>query len=404
MKDDNFIKKISKMKLAFYYHVPLASKDGQLFAPSYFGVFLDSLASNVAALYLVFHEANDSQALECDYQLTNHNIRWVNLGLKTPAWHRDLFYQKVLKNKLDDIQHCDAFIVRSPSPLAPYFHQFISNNTTLFFMVVGDYLDGATHLKSSTFRDRIIYQYLKYNDRNFTKAIKKTNLLVNSIGLFEKYQKIAKSIHLIKTTTLSTADFYSREDTCQSNSIQLLYTGRIDVAKGLIELVEATHILIQEKYPVVLNIVGWEQDDVARPVENKMITLAKKLGIENQLIFHGRKKVGPELNKMYQQADLYVIPSYHEGFPRTIWEAMANSLPVIATKVGGIPTYLTHEKNAMLIEPKSVQEIVRGIKKMANDSVLRKKIIVEGFELVKSNTLEVQTKKMITIVSEVIPN
>jgi glycosyltransferase involved in cell wall biosynthesis len=114
--------------------------------------------------------------------------------------------------------------------------------------------------------------------------------------------------------------------------------------------------------------------------------------------------VGPELNKMYQQADLYVIPSYHEGFPRTIWEAMANSLPVIATKVGGIPTYLTHEKNAMLIEPKSVQEIVRGIKKMANDSVLRKKIIVEGFELVKSNTLEVQTKKMITIVSEVIPN
>jgi hypothetical protein len=58
----------------------------------------------------------------------------------------------------------------------------------------------------------------------------------------------------------------------------------------------------------------------------------------------------------------------------------------------------------MLIEPKSVQEIVRGIKKMANDSVLRKKIIVEGFELVKSNTLEVQTKKMITIVSEVIAN
>jgi glycosyltransferase involved in cell wall biosynthesis len=271
-------------------------------------------------------------------------------------------------------------------------------------MIVGDYLDGATHLKSSTFRDRLIYQYLKYNDRNFTRAIKKTSILVNSKGLFEKYKNTAKSIHLIKTTTLSSNDFFTRENTCLNDSIELLYTGRIDVAKGLFELVEATSILIKENYRLVLNIVGWEQDNVARLVENKMIALAKNLGIEKQLIFHGRKTVGPELNKMYQQADLYVIPSYHEGFPRTIWEAMANSLPVIATKVGGIPSYLTHEKNAILIETKSVNEIVIGIKRMVSDSILRKNIIVEGFELAKLNTLEVQTEKMISIVKETLQN
>jgi glycosyltransferase involved in cell wall biosynthesis len=150
----------------------------------------------------------------------------------------------------------------------------------------------------------------------------------------------------------------------------------------------------------VLNIVGWEQDNVARPVENKMIALAKNLGIEKQLIFHGRKTVGPELNKMYQQADVYVIPSYHEGFPRTIWEAMANSLPVIATKVGGIPAYLTHEKNAILIEPKSIQEIVLGIKKVIENKPLRKNLIENAIELAKENTLEVQTKKMIDIINE----
>ena len=392
------------MKLAFYYHVPLSSNDGQLSIPSYLGVFIDSLASSVAELYLVLHEANAIQALECDYQLQSKNIRWINMGVKTPAWHRDLFYRNVLKNKLNEIANCDAFIVRSPSPLAPYFHEFISKKTTLFFMIVGDYLDGATHLKSSTFRDRLIYQYLKYNDRNFTKAIKKTSILVNSKGLFEKYKNTAKSIHLIKTTTLSSNDFFTRENTCLNDSIELLYTGRIDVAKGLLELVEATSILSKENYRLVLNIVGWEQDNVARLVENKMIALAKNLGIEKQLIFHGRKTVGPELNKMYQQADLYVIPSYHEGFPRTIWEAMANSLPVIATKVGGIPSYLTHEKNAILIETKSVNEIVIGIKRMVSDSMLRKNIIVEGFELAKLNTLEVQTEKMISIVKETLQN
>jgi glycosyltransferase involved in cell wall biosynthesis len=388
------------MHLAFYYHIPIHSRNNQLFVPSYLGVFLDSLASSVAQLYIVLHEANTSQSLECDYQLKNKNISWVNLGLKTPAWHRDLFYHKVLKNKLSYIKNCDAFIIRSPSPLAPYFQKFVSEKTKIFFMIVGDYLDGATHLKSSTFRDRIIYQYLKYNDRNFTKAIKNTAILVNSKGLFEKYKNTAKSIHLIKTTTLSSNDIFIRENTCLSDSIELLYTGRIDVAKGLLELVEATSILIKENHRLVLNIVGWEQDNVARPVENKMIALAKNLGIEKQLIFHGRKTVGPELNKMYQQADVYVIPSYHEGFPRTIWEAMANSLPVIATKVGGIPAYLTHEKNAILIEPKSIQEIVLGIKKVIENKPLRKNLIENAIELAKENTLEVQTKKMIDIINE----
>jgi glycosyltransferase involved in cell wall biosynthesis len=168
----------------------------------------------------------------------------------------------------------------------------------------------------------------------------------------------------------------------------------------LLELVEATSILIKENYRLVLNIVGWEQDNITRPVQNKMIALAKNLSIEKQLIFHGRKTVGPELNKMYQQADVYVIPSYHEGFPRTIWEAMANSLPVIATKVGGIPFYLTHEKNAILIEPKKVQEIVLGIKKVIENKSLRKHLIENAFELAKDNTLEVQTKKMIDIINE----
>jgi len=388
------------MILAFYYHIPIAKKDNGLLIPSYLGVFIDSLASTVQKLYLLLHEANTNQALECDYVLNNKNIEWVNMGLKTPAWHRDLFYKKVLKNKLSVIEHCDAFIVRSPSPLAPYFYKFIKEKNKLFFMIVGDYLEGAEHLKTSTFRDKMIYQYLRCNDRNFTKQIKKTSILVNSIGLFNKYKTVAKSIHLIKTTTLTSNDFYKREDTCQSEKIELLYTGRVDVAKGLMELLDATNQLINEKYKVTLNIVGWEEDDMLRPVETKMKQIAQKYSIENHLKFHGRKSVGPELNKMYQQADIYVIPSYHEGFPRTIWEAMANSTPVIATTVGGIPLYLTNEKNALLIEPKNTQVIVNAIKELIENKLLRKELIANAYELAKENTLEIQTQNMISIIKE----
>jgi glycosyltransferase involved in cell wall biosynthesis len=89
-----------------------------------------------------------------------------------------------------------------------------------------------------------------------------------------------------------------------------------------------------------------------------------EFGVESNVKFHGKKSIGPVLNAVYQSCDIYVIPSYHEDLPKTIWEAMANGMPVIATKVGAIPEYLTNEKNVVLIEPKYVAEIVKMLKKL----------------------------------------
>jgi len=388
------------MKLAFYYHIPILIKDDKLYMPSYLGVFVDSLASYSKVLFIVMHTANERESLECDYELRANNIRHINLGPKTPAWHRAIFHRKVLSNALKPLDECTALIVRSPSPLAPVFHKYLSENCKLFFMIVGDYLEGADHLKTSTYRDKIIYQFLRFNDFYFTKQIKRTNVLVNSVALYNKYRPIAKSIELIKTTTLSVDDFSIRTDTCQKNEVKILYTGRIDPAKGLFELIEAFEIISNSYTNVSLHIVGWEQDSINRPVEKQLLSRAKRLHIERKITFHGRKSVGPELNQMYSNSDIYVIPSYHEGFPRTIWEAMANSLPVIATEVGGIPEMLTNDENAILIKPRSVQAIVNAIDRMIKNSEIRKKIIANGLTLAKNNTLEIQTLNIINCIKK----
>ena len=102
------------------------------------------------------------------------------------------------------------------------------------------------------------------------------------------------------------------------------------------------------------------------------------------------------MNSLYRQSDIYVIASrVTEGFPRTIWEAMANSLPVIATEVGSIPHFLNHEEDAILIKPQDINEIERNIKRVIEDSELRKRIIKGGFKIAKGNTLETQSEKMI---------
>ena len=149
------------MKLAFYYHIPVYENGGLLFVPSYLGVFLDALANEVATLYLVMHQCQPNQIQESDYQIQAKNVVWISLGLKTPAWHRTIFFKKILQQKLLLIEDCDVLIVRSPSPLAPFFNRYLKH-PKLCFMIVGDYSESVQNMNNVGFRDLIIKQFLKF--------------------------------------------------------------------------------------------------------------------------------------------------------------------------------------------------------------------------------------------------
>ena len=383
------------MNLGLYYHVSGIIEDGKTFMPSYFGVFIDSLAKEVDQLYLFLHRNTEYESQNCDFELKGKNIIVVNLGVKTPVWHRFLFHYNVLKRVAIEIKKCDAIIVRGPSPLAPYFSNYISS-TKIFHLVVGDYLDGAHHLLKSTLRNKIIFLYCYIYNYQYNLALRNSNILVNSKSLFRKYEKITSQINLVRTTTLNLSDFFYREDTCLSKEINILYTGRIDPAKGIFELIRATKDLIVLGYEVKTHIVGWE-DGRYNTIIDQMNSLIHQLKLEGNVIFHGFKSVGKELNEMYRMSDIYIIPSYHEGFPRAIWEAMANSCPVISTNVGGIPETLTNGKDCILIEPHSNKEIVNAVVLLVNNMELRKSLISNGYMFAQTNTLDVQCKNMVSI-------
>lgn len=378
------------MKLGFYYHIPLTRNGDKLMVPSYLGVFLEELANQVSFLYLFMHEANEQQKLQCDYILQHSNIIWVNLGLKTPAWHRTILHSNVLKKCQDELNQCNVLLVRSPTPLAPFFHKYLYN-TRLFFLVVGDYEAGANNMIIKSFREKVIKFFLIWSNRLFENQMKNTDVIVNSPALFSKYEKKAKSIFLIKTTTITKNDFYERADTCQGPIINLLFTGSINPLKGLFELLEATAMLISQNYNIKCHFVGGEPS-ILKPVEKELIEKAKQLNIIEAIVFHGGKTVGRELNEMYRMADIYVIPSYHEGFPRTIWEAMANGLPVVASRVGAIPYYLTENETVKLVPSKNSHEVYIAIKSIIDDSVLRRKLIQNGQQLAKEAVQETQIK------------
>jgi len=384
------------MNLAFYYHIPIIKKGDKLYCPGFLGVFLDAIALEVNKLVLIMHESKHETG--SNYLLKQKNISFISLGKKPSAWKRMLFHKSILKNKLASIDDCKVLLVRSPSPLAPYFKQYLKN-TKLVFLVVGDYQEAAKLMKVSSPRDLLIKAYLMFNNHIFLNQLRTIHTLVNSQQLFEKYKKFSQKLDLVKTTTLSNTDFFHREDTCLEKKINLLYTGRIEWEKGLSELIHAFSELKNSVNQFHLNIVGWE-DDPKKPVEKELRKIIHGLNILDSVTLHGYKTVGVELNEMYRRADIYILASYHEGFPRTIWEAMANSLPVITTSVGSIPFDLINNQDAILIKPKSLLEIKMAINRVLIDSDLRKGLIRNGRKKAVENTLEIQSSKLIAIIND----
>lgn len=387
------------MNLGFYYHIPISSSSGELKIPGYLGVFLDSLASEVRQLILFMHEARDFEASQCDYVLQAKNISFVSLGYKTPAWDRFLWPGKTLRKIKSKVNECDVILVRAPSPLAPRFYDEFKDLTIITYLIVGDYSEGIKHLEQVWWRKLPAIILNLRNDRQLRRVILKSPSFVNSRELFNKYKSLQNELYEVRTTTLKYTDFYQREDTCQNGEIKILYAGVLSFNKGLRELIDAFALLVNDRYNISLNFVG-EDYSSDKPVEKYLRQKAEDLRIEHKVFFHGYRKNGDALNEIYRMSDIYIIPSYFEGFPRTIWEAMANSLPVIATKVGSIPFLLEEMKNAILIDSKSVSQIKNAIISLINNESLRKCLIYNGQKLAMEQTLEKQTKLLINQLSQ----
>lgn len=132
----------------------------------------------------------------------------------------------------------------------------------------------------------------------------------------------------------------------RNEDLLILYVGRLYSRKGLPTLIEAIP-KVAEKFNGVKFIISGKG---LKDEENKLRRYAKKLGVEEKLIFLGYFP-DEALPDLYRAADIFVFPSIYENLPFAMLEAMASGLPVITTTVGGIPEVIQNGKNGFMIEP-----------------------------------------------------
>ena len=137
-----------------------------------------------------------------------------------------------------------------------------------------------------------------------------------------------------------------------------LFVGRVSEEKGVYELLEAMKILKDRLIPVTLNFVGAYNSDFVQAV--------KAANLEDRIILSGLTQSN-ELQRHYNEADFFCLPTWTEGFPRVLYEAMNHALPCITTLVGGIPSRMRDGENCIAIKVKNPDSIVSAILTLVND-------------------------------------
>lgn len=146
----------------------------------------------------------------------------------------------------------------------------------------------------------------------------------------------------------------------------VLFVGRLySQQKGLEILIQAlSHIHPSMKFQ--LNIVGEDWGGAS-----SILDLAKKLGVEDRIKILGRLSRN-ELLRRYASADLFVLPSLFEPFGIALLEAMASGLPVVASRVGGIPEVIEEGKTGLLVPPSNAEELGAAIERLLSDEGKRR--------------------------------
>jgi glycosyltransferase involved in cell wall biosynthesis len=145
---------------------------------------------------------------------------------------------------------------------------------------------------------------------------------------------------------------------------------------------------------VRLELVGYG------PEEQAVLDILKSEDSEH-LHFHGFVSDDNQLSEIYRNADCLIISSHNEGFPRVIYEAMAHGLPVIATRVGGIPMQLTHDENACLVAPDDEEALAAAMRRVAKDAEYRLRLHRGGMAYVQEVLDEPAAAQHARIVQEV---
>jgi glycosyltransferase involved in cell wall biosynthesis len=181
------------------------------------------------------------------------------------------------------------------------------------------------------------------------------------------------------------------------DSLVVGYVGWLIPIKGVTYLVKAMTEVVQRHPNSLLLLVG--KGDEKGEEEVKLSKQVENLGIVDNVRFLGWR---PDVNEIMGCFDIFVLPSLNEGMGRVLVEAMSAGLPIVASRVGGIPDLVEHEENGLLVPPANVGALERAISDLLSDKARRKRMGETGKRMCRPYSVEAMVDKIDNLYSRLL--
>jgi glycosyltransferase involved in cell wall biosynthesis len=151
--------------------------------------------------------------------------------------------------------------------------------------------------------------------------------------------------------------------------------GRLSAEKGFDLLIRAVDQLLRRGLDLELAIVGEGEE------KSRLQDLIAELGRSDRIRLLGYRS---DITAVYEAMDVYALSSLREGLPNVLLEAMALEVPVVATRIAGVPRLIQAEENGLLVEPGSIEELTEALARLLGDEGLRHRLCAAGRRTVET--------------------
>ncbi len=157
--------------------------------------------------------------------------------------------------------------------------------------------------------------------------------------------------------------------------VVILMVGRLVAEKGYIELFQAMeHVDATVRLWVVGNRL---ESDHAASIVDAIQRIEARSALKDRITFLGYRG---DVNRLMRAADIFTLPSYREGMPRSIIEAMMSARPVVATNIRGCREEVVDDETGILVPVRNVKKLAEALNRLAEDKPLRTRMGTKGHD------------------------
>lgn len=261
-----------------------------------------------------------------------------------------------------------VYFTLAPKGFALYRDAFYVSLLKLFKLKIVFHLHGKgiNENAKNSFLKKYIYKHV----------FKNTHVICLSKKLADDISDVYKNTPFIVPNGIELQPKFNRNIKQLNRTVpQILYLSNYIRNKGILVIIDALGILHNQGYLFNARLVGAPADLTVDFLENKItsLNLAEVVKVIGPL--YGNDKF-----LEFQEADIFVFPSYNDAFPLVILEAMQFSLPVISTFEGSIPDIVINNETGFIVEIKNSKTLADKISILLKDKELRDKMGKKGYE------------------------